>query len=46
MRRRGVGWLGTDQGQTSIHVSGFSGEDGGTLKLNALSQADAVFSYG
>jgi hypothetical protein len=29
-----------------IHVSGFSGEDGGFLKLNAVSQVDDVFSYG
>jgi hypothetical protein len=31
----------------AIHVSGFSGEDGGFLKLNAVvSQVDGVFSYG
>jgi hypothetical protein len=28
-----------------IHVSGFSGEDGCFVKLNAVSQVDAVFSY-
>jgi hypothetical protein len=25
---------------------GFSGEDGGTVKLNAVSRVDALFSYG
>jgi hypothetical protein len=30
----------------AINVSGFSGEDGGIVKLNAVSQVDAVFSYG
>jgi hypothetical protein len=30
----------------AIHVSGFSGEDGGFVKLNAASQFDDVFSYG
>jgi hypothetical protein len=28
----------------AIHVSGFSGEYGGYLKLNAVSQVDDVFS--
>jgi hypothetical protein len=28
-----------------IHVSGFSGEDGGIAKLNAVSQVNTVFSY-
>jgi hypothetical protein len=28
-----------------VHVLGFSGEDGGFLKLNAVSQVDGVFSY-
>jgi hypothetical protein len=28
------------------HVSGFSGKDGGFVKLNAVSQVDGVFSYG
>jgi hypothetical protein len=26
--------------------SGFSGQDGGIVKLNAVSRVDAVFSYG
>jgi hypothetical protein len=30
----------------AIHVSGFSGEDGGFVRLNAVSQVDGVFSYG
>jgi hypothetical protein len=30
----------------AIHVSGFSGEDGGIVKLNAVSQVDTVFSHG
>jgi hypothetical protein len=30
----------------AVHVSGFSGEDGGFVKLNAVSQVDGVFSYG
>jgi hypothetical protein len=30
----------------AIHVSGFSGEDGGLVKLNVVSQVDGVFSYG
>jgi hypothetical protein len=29
-----------------VHVSGFSGEDGGLVKLNAVAQVDGVFSYG
>jgi hypothetical protein len=29
-----------------ISVSGFSGEDGGIVKLNAVSQVDAVISHG
>jgi hypothetical protein len=29
-----------------IRVSGFSGEDGGIVKQNVVSQVDAVFSYG
>jgi hypothetical protein len=29
-----------------IHVSGFRGKDGGIVKLNAVSQFDAVFSHG
>jgi hypothetical protein len=28
------------------HVSVVGGEDGGIVKLNAVSQVDAVFSYG
>jgi hypothetical protein len=28
-----------------IHISGFGGEDGGILQLNAVSQIDAVFSH-
>jgi hypothetical protein len=27
----------------AIHVSGFSGEDGGFVKLSAVSQVDGVF---
>jgi hypothetical protein len=30
----------------AIHVSGFSGEDGGIVEQNAVSRVDAVFSYG
>jgi hypothetical protein len=30
----------------AIHLSGLSGEDEGSVKLNALSQVDAVFSHG
>jgi hypothetical protein len=30
----------------AVHVSGFSGEDGGFVELNAVSQVDGVFSYG
>jgi hypothetical protein len=30
----------------AIHVSGFSGEDGGFVKLNVVSQVNGVFSYG
>jgi hypothetical protein len=30
----------------AIHVSDFSGEDGGFVKLNAVSQVDGVFSCG
>jgi hypothetical protein len=30
----------------AIHVSGFSGEDGDFVKMNAVSQVDGVFSYG
>jgi hypothetical protein len=29
-----------------IHVSSFSGEDGGIVKLNAVTRVDLVFSYG
>jgi hypothetical protein len=29
-----------------IYVSCFSGEDGGIVKLNVVSQVDAVFSHG
>jgi hypothetical protein len=29
----------------AIDVSRFSGEDGGFVKLNAMSQVDGVFSY-
>jgi hypothetical protein len=35
-----------DLPNNAIHVSGFSGEDGGFVKLNAVSQVDGVFSYG
>jgi hypothetical protein len=28
-----------------IHVSGFSGKDAGILKLNVVSQVNAVFSH-
>jgi hypothetical protein len=30
----------------AVHVSGFCGEDGGVVNLNAVSQVDGVFSYG
>jgi hypothetical protein len=30
----------------AIHVTGLSGEDGGTVKQNAVSQVDTLFSYG
>jgi hypothetical protein len=30
----------------AIHVLGLSGKDGGILKLNAVSQVNAVFSHG
>jgi hypothetical protein len=30
----------------AIHVSGFSGKDGGFVKLDAVSLVDGVFSYG
>jgi hypothetical protein len=30
----------------AIYVSGFNGEDGGFVKLNAVSQVDGMFSYG
>jgi hypothetical protein len=30
----------------AIHVSSFSGEDGGIVKQNEESRIDAVFSYG
>jgi hypothetical protein len=30
----------------ATHVSGLSGEDGGIVKLNTVSQADSVFSHG
>jgi hypothetical protein len=30
----------------AIHVLGFSGEDGSMVKLDVVSQVDAVFSYG
>jgi hypothetical protein len=29
-----------------IHVLGFSGKNGGIVKLNAVSQVDALFSHG
>jgi hypothetical protein len=29
-----------------IHLSGFSGKDGGILKSKAVSQVDTVFSHG
>jgi hypothetical protein len=29
----------------AIHVSGLIGQDGGTVKLNAVSQVDAVFGH-
>jgi hypothetical protein len=29
-----------------VHVSGFSGDDGGIVKLNAVTRVDAVFSCG
>jgi hypothetical protein len=30
----------------AIHISGLGGEDGGIVKLNAVSQVDAMFSHG
>jgi hypothetical protein len=30
----------------AIHVSDLGGEDGGAVKLNAVSEVDAVFSHG
>jgi hypothetical protein len=30
----------------AIHISGFRGEDGRIVKLNAMSLVDTVFSYG
>ncbi|PNF14549.1 hypothetical protein B7P43_G14957 [Cryptotermes secundus] len=30
----------------AIHIVGLGGEDGGVLKLNAVYQIDAAFSYG
>jgi hypothetical protein len=30
----------------AIHVLGLGSEDGGIVKLNAVSQVDAVFSHG
>jgi hypothetical protein len=36
----------SDLPNSVIHVSGFSGEDGGIVKLDAASRADAVFIYG
>jgi hypothetical protein len=30
----------------AIHVSGFSGKDGGIVKLNVVTQVDSVFTYG
>jgi hypothetical protein len=30
---------------SAIHVSGFSGEDGGIVRLDAVSPIGAVFSY-
>jgi hypothetical protein len=35
-----------DLANNKIHVSGFSAEDGGAVKLNALPQMDSMFSYG
>jgi hypothetical protein len=29
----------------AIHVLGFSGKDGGIVKLNAVSRVEAAFSY-
>jgi hypothetical protein len=29
-----------------VHVSGFCGEDGGIVELNAVSLVDTLFSYG
>jgi hypothetical protein len=29
-----------------VHISGFSGEDGRIVELNAASLVDTVFSYG
>jgi hypothetical protein len=34
-----------DQPNDVIHVLGLSDKDGGTVKLNAASQVDAVFSH-
>jgi hypothetical protein len=36
---------GAEKRLPRILVSGFSGEDGGIVKLNAVSRVDAVFSY-
>jgi hypothetical protein len=30
----------------AIHISGSRGEDGGIVKVNAVSMVDTVFSYG
>jgi hypothetical protein len=30
----------------SVHISGFRGEDGRTVELNAVSVVDALISYG
>jgi hypothetical protein len=30
----------------AIHVTGLSGKDGGTVKQNAVSRVDTMFSYG
>jgi hypothetical protein len=30
----------------AVHISVFSGEDGGFVKLNAVFQVDGMFSYG
>jgi hypothetical protein len=29
----------------AVHVSGFSGEDGGFVELNVVSQVDDMFNY-